>query len=220
MSYEKIYYNSFNGLERLSKKTGIKPSTLGVMIVEEKRPEIERYVRKFGRIPAKNPVELSMQATLTHENNVAKMMRVKGLPYMEAQREVFAQESALNFDGSENFAPALLSLVASVGKKGIESANAKRIQNGKKPLMSGKFWQWLKSKTAGVSLNSEGDNLNIGIAGRTRSGEQTELSAGLMGAQAELERQAKKDYLKRNLPFIILGVVALGVGIYFLAKKK
>lgn len=220
MSYEKQYYQSFTGLERLSKKTGIKPATLGVMIVEEKRPEIERYIRKFGRIPAKNPVDLSIQATLTHENNVAKVMKAKGLPYMDAQRVVFVQESALNFTGAENFAPALLSLVASVGKKGIESANVKRVQSGKKPLLSGKFWQWIKSKTSGVSLSSDGDDLNVNIKGRKETGEQTELGAGLSGAQAELERQAKKDYLKRNLPIIILALVGVGIGIYFLVKKK
>ena len=219
-SYEEQYYNSFNGLTRLSKKTGIKPATLGVMIVEEKRPEIERYVRRHGLIPAKNPVDLSVQATLTHENKVAGIMRKQGLPYREAQKVVFMEESALNFTGAENFAPALLSLVASVGKKGIESANAKRVQNGKKPLLSGKFWTWLKEKTKAVSLSSEGDNLNIGIAGRKGTGEQTELGAGLMGAQAELERQAKKDYLKRNLPIFILIAVALGIGIYFIVKKK
>ena len=220
MSYEKQYYNSFTGLQRLSNKTGIKPSTLGVMIVEEKRPEIERYVRKFGRIPAKNPVDLSIQATLTHENNVAKVMREKGLPYMDAQRVVFAQESALNFTGAENFAPALLGLVASVGKAGIEGINKKRIQNGKKPILSGKFWTNLKEKTKGISLNSEGDDLNVNIKGRKGTGEQTEIGAGLSGAQAELERQAKKDYLKKNLPIIILALVGIGIGIYFLVKKK
>lgn len=220
MSYEQIYYQSFTGLQRLSKKTGIKPTTLGVMIVEEKRPEIERYVRKFGRIPAKNPVELSIQATLTHENNVAKVMRTKGLNYQDAQRIVFEQESALNFTGAENFAPALLSLVASVGRKGIEGANSKRGETGKKPLLSGKFWQWLKAKTSGISLSSDGDDLNVNIRGRKGTGEQTELGAGLSGAQAELERQAKKDYLKKNLPIIILALVGIGIGIYFLVKKK
>lgn len=219
-SYEEQYYNSFTGLERLSKKTGIKPATLGVMIVEEKRPEIERYVRRHGLIPAKNPVDLSVQATLTHENKVAGIMRKQGLPYREAQKVVFMEESALNFTGAENFAPALLSLVASVGKKGIDATNKKRAQSGKKPFLSGKFWTWIKEKTKNISLSNDGDDLNIGIKGTKGTGEQTELGAGISGAQAELERQAKKDYLKRNLPIFIIIAVALGVGIYFLAKKK
>jgi hypothetical protein len=220
MSYEQQYYQSFTGLRRLSKKTGIKPAQIGVMIVEEKRPEIERYIRKFGRIPAKNPVELSIQATLTHENNVAKIMRTKGLSYNDAQREVFEMESALNFTGAENFAPALLGVVASVGRAGIEGINKKRIQNGKKPILSGKFWQSLKAKTSGVDLTTDGDNLNISIAGRKRTGEQTELGAGLSGAQAEIERQAKRDYLKKNLPIIILALVGVGIAVFFLVKKK
>lgn len=220
MSYEQEYYNSFNGLTRLSRKTGIKPRTIGLMIVEEKRPEIERYIRKYGRIPAKNPVDLSIQATLTHENNVAKVMRTKGLSYLDAQKVVFAEESALNFTGAENFAPALLGLVASVGKAGIEGINKKRVQNGKKPILSGKFWQNLKDKTKGVDLTTDGDNLNISIAGRKSTGEQTEIGAGLSGAQAEIERQAKRDYLKRNLPIIILALVGIGIAVFFIVKKK
>lgn len=220
MNYEEQYFNSFTGLTRLSRKTGIKPRTLGVMIVEEKKPEIQRYVKRYGRTPSNNPVELSIQATLTHENNVAKVMRTQNLPYEQAQKVVFMEESALNFTGAENFAPMLLGLVANVGKAGIEGINKKRIQNGKKPILSGKFWQKLKDKTAGVSLSSEGDDLNVNIAGSKRTGEQTEIGAGLSGAQAELERQAKKDYLRKNLPIIILALVGIGIAIFFIVKKK
>lgn len=215
------FNRSFGALARLSNRTGIKPLTLGQMIIEEKRPEIEQYVKRYGLIPETNPVKLAVQTTLIHQNRLAKKIKETGLPINLAEIEVFKDDDLQEFSGAENFAPALLAVAQSVGGAGIQAINKKREASGKKPILSGKFWQNLKGQLKGVTLaQTEGGGLNIDIAGKPQGAPTSELGAGLSAMQNQLEKEGQKSFFLKNKYWIIAGIIILIVGAYFLLKKK
>lgn len=215
------FNRSFEALTRLSNRTGIKPLTIGQMIIEEKRPEIEKYVRRFGMIPETNPVKLAVQTTLIHQNRLAKKIKETGLTLPQAEAKVFEDDDLQEFSGAENFAPSLLAVAQSVGGAGIEAINKKREASGKKPILSGKFWQNLREKTKGVTLaQTEGGGLRVDVAGREQGAPTSELGAGLNAMQSQLEREGSKSFFLKNKYWIIAGIIILIVGAYFLLKKK
>ena len=203
------------GVKRLSKKTGLTPDAIKLTIIEEKRPEIEKYVKNAGQTPSANPVTLATQVTLIRENKIKEKMKLTGKPYDEANIILNDEEERQSYTGGEeNFVGALLSVITSVGAKGVEGINAKRKETGKKPILSGAFWQSLKNK---VTVTDENITLNTG-GGKPMK--DTELTRGLTAAQDELERQGKKSWLKKNLVLIILGVLILAAAIWYFTKKK
>jgi len=208
-------------LKDLSEKNGVSPETLGQVIIKQNQPKIEQYVRQYGAEPdTRNPVALAVQATLIHEKRIEGKMREKGIDdYGQAEDLVFAEDQESFSGGDENyqeFAPALLAVVAGVGKAGIEAINKNREKKGKKPILSGKFWQGLKDKTSGIDIDSDGDRLTIGVDGKPRKASDSDLSAAWDGARAELERQAKKDWIKQNLPKIAIAIVAIIAIVFFI----
>lgn len=219
------YQSGFKELQDMSIKAGLPADIIALRIMKQRRPEIAAYVAKNGQMPKDSLPELALQAAMVHESKVAAKMN-EGIPsYDIAENAVFAEEqqeydSAAFDDSYQDFAPALLAVVGTVAKAGINAVNAKREEKGKKPILSGKFWQFLKSKTENVDVSTDGDKLVIGIDGKPRKATDSELAAGLAGSMEEIERQKKKEFLKRNLPFIIAGVVLLIVVVYFIAKKK
>lgn len=218
----RAYNMGFGALGRLSARTGIKPLTLGQMIIEEKRPEFIKYVKRAGMVPETNPVKLAVQTTLIHQNRIAKKMRETGLPLAEAEKAVFHDDDVNSYTGeAENFAPALLAVASSVGGAGIKAINDKRAKTGKKPILSGKFWTGLRDKLKGVTLaQTEGGGLNIDVAGKPTGAPSSELGAGLSAMQTQLEKEGQKSWFLKNKYLIIAGVLILIVGAYFLIKKK
>jgi hypothetical protein len=215
------FNKSFGALARLSNRTGIKPLTIGQMIIEEKRPELEKYVKSYGITPDANPVKLAVQTTLIHQNRIAKKIKETGLPLEQAEAKVFEDDDLQEFSGAENFAPALLAVAQSVGGAGISAINKKREANGKKPILSGKFWTGLKDKLKGVTLaQTETGGLNIGIEGKQQGAPTSELGAGLSAMQDQLIKEGQKSWIMKNKYWLIAGIIILIVGAYFIIKKK
>lgn len=187
-----------------------------IKIIEEKKPEIQKYVFDGGNKPSNNLFELATQAALTHENEIAKEMQQSNTDYDTAESLIFSKQS---FDGVENFAPALLAVVGAIGKTGITAINESRIKQGKKPILSGPFWQQFKKKTAGVEIGTDGDRLLIGIDGKPPSPATTAAGRALEAMQAEIESQAKKDYLRKTLPIFLVVVAAIVLFVIYIRKK-
>jgi len=218
------YKKYFNAISEVAAKKNLPPSTVALEVVKEKQPEIRQYVKNAGLRPDDNPVNLSIQAAMVHENKVLDKLNRGFQDYTAAENAVFAEDEVNSFmDDYQDFAPALLAMVGAVAGKGIEGINAKREQAGKKPILSGKFWQNLKNKAASVEARPINENdLQVNIRGRDRIGANpnTELGAGILAARVELENQAKKDYLRRNLPLFIIAAVVIIAGIIYFTKKK
>jgi hypothetical protein len=195
------FKKGFEALNKLSVKTGLKPTTIGQMIIQEKRKDFENYVRKYGMNPESNPVKLAIQTTLIHSNNIAKKMKDTGKPFQEAEKLVFAEEERNEyFSGeSENFAPLLLATAFSVAKEGIPKINEARVKQGKKPILSGPFWSSLKGYTS---------QLNTGV--------QESIPAPL-----PMELQEKPSFLKKNKYWLVaILIVLVGIGIWYFVKKR
>jgi hypothetical protein len=200
-SREIKFKKGFEGLQKLSNKTGLKPTTIGQMIIKEKESEFANYVKRAGMVPDSNPVKLAIQTTLIHSNNIAKKMKETGKTFKEAEKLVFAEEDRKEyFTGeSENFAPLLLATAFSVAKEGIPKINDARIKQGKKPILSGPFWSSLKGYTS---------QLNTGV--------QESIPAPL-----PIELQEKPSFLKKNKYWVIaVLVVVVGFGIWYFVKKR
>jgi hypothetical protein len=226
INIRKKYQNSQRAIADVAKKKGIPVEAVALQAVKEKLPAVRKYVTAAGLIADENPVNLSIQAAIAHENKIKHKMESQGITdYFVAENAVFNDE-ADNFDGDdevENFAPALLAVVGTVAGKGIEGINQKREQRGKQPILSGKFWQNLKSKFGNVRAQVGEDEVRLRLQANPnvrQTGEQTELGAGIIAARGELERQAKKDYLRRNLPVVLIVSALVIVAVIYFAKKK
>ena len=219
-NYRNKYNRGFIGLRNLSRKTGLKPELVGEMIIKEKRGEIARFVKEAGMTPDTDSTGLAIQATIAHQKRVEQKAKQENLSLSEAENKVLDRQEFLSYTGNvEDFDPSLLAVVASVADKGVQALNAKRVQQGKKPILSGPFWQSLKTKTKNVGLSAEGSDLNIKIRGG-ETPTDSQLAAGLGGAADEIERIKKREFIKKNAVWFALAGVAIIVLIYLAIKKK
>lgn len=221
----KKYKSGFKGLKALSMKTKLSPIQVSEMILLEKRPELEKFVSLSGMRPASNIKELAGQVTIAHANRVNKLARTKNIDPIQAEREIFALSEYRSYTGGgnevDNFAPMLLAPALAVGKGFVEGVNEKRKAQGKKPILSGPFWQSIKDATKGISLTPQGEaGLSIGIEGRPMGEPTSGVGMGISRATDELINQGKKQWFRKNLVWIILAVAVVGFGIYYISKKK
>jgi hypothetical protein len=219
------YYEGFSLINNRAKEAGVTTSDVSLQIIANNLKSIQEYVRRGGNIPESNPIKLAVQAALTHENAIAKKIRLENLTYEQAEKKVLSEENRKQyFNGdSEEFLGLTLAAITATAKKAIQKINEVRAQNGKKPLLSGKFWQSLKKKAQDADVQiQQTDEGKISISANlpSTSAKQTELGAGLEAAGSEIESQKKKDFLKKNLIWIILGAVVIIGGVIYLARKK
>lgn len=192
------FQKSFEGLNKLSAKTGIKPTTIGQMIIEEKRKDFETYVKKSGMVPDSNPVKLAVQVTLIHSKRIAKKMKETGKSYHDAETIVFAEEERNEyFNGeSENFAPILIGMAFSVAKKAIDGINENNLKTGKKPILSGPLWSAVKGYTS-------------------------QINQGVQDSLPAPAPEEKQSFLKKNKYWVIAGlVVVVSLAIWYFVKKR
>lgn len=215
-------------LDRIASSNGITKETAALEVVKNRLPIVEDYVASHGVIPAKNPASLAIQATLIHEDKINEKMDNGISNYIEAENAVFMDE-ADNYDGEEvsNFlSGSLLGSVLAAGKSGIEAINKKRVATNKKPILSGKFWQNLKTKVGdkiNVERDSEGYKVEIDAPEKPTKESDTEIANGMRAARdrfidKETARYAN-DWFDRN-KFYILAIVALAVFVFVMNKKK
>lgn len=219
------YYEGFSLMNKKAKASGVTTSDVALQIIANNVKSIQDYVRRGGNIPENDLIKLSVQAALTHENSIAKKMRLENLSYESAEKKVLSEENRKQyFSGeAEEFLGLTLAAITDLAKKGIAKINEVRNKKGKKPLLSGKFWQKLKSKgqKAGLELQQT-DEGKISLSANlpSNTGKQTEVGAGLEAIGTELESQKKKEFFKKNMIWIILGAVVLIGGVIYLARKK
>ena len=217
---------AFRTIDKLASDNNIKKESAALLVVKNRATEIEDYVAAHGVVPAKNPASLAVQATLIHEGKIEDKTAA-GVPnYFEAENSVMQDEIDFFKNGmSDNFlGGSLLGSILSAGKAGIEAINKKKIAQGKKPILSGKFWQNLKVKVGDkVTATRDDDGYNVSIAAPrpapTPESEKSAIQAGIDAAMASIERQKKQEFLQKNMPYIIGGVIALIVLIFVLRKK-
>jgi hypothetical protein len=219
---------ALRSLEKLSNVHGISIPAAALQVVKNRKQEVSDYVAANGVLPAENPAMLATQATLIHEGKIQSKIENSGISnYIEAENAVFQDEfDGSNYDNGEfdNFLEGgLLGSILSAGAAGIDAINKKRIKNNKKPILSNKFWTSLKTKVGdkvNVVRDDEGYQISIDAPKATATGEQSEIGAGISAAVKNIEKEKKKEFLRKNMPLIIGGVIALIVVIYFIARKK
>ncbi len=222
---------AINALQNIAAKENITVDTAALEVVKNRRREVEDYVAAHDVIPATNPATLAMQATMLHTAKVEDKINEGVSNYIEAENAVFQDEADFLRYGEtpDNFlGGSLLGSVLAAGKAGIQKLNEKRIAKGKKPVLSGKFWQGLKTSVGDkIAVNRDAEGYNIQIAaprpvgGQMTDAQQVLYAAGKGFAVSEAERRAilAKEWFQKNSLYII-GAIVLIIGIYFIAKKK
>lgn len=208
-------------IHRHSKKHGLNPFAMAKGIVEKERPGIKKWVKRHGFLPHENPMALAAQATLIHEGMVADKMR-GGIPsYDGAENAVFYDEQlAENEQGYDDFDPSVLGAIFKAGDAAIEAVNAKRIKKGLKPILSGKAYTNFKKKvTDNIHIDGQNITYTLPVGKETNPDDASDLRVAMEAAKGSLISTAQKDWMKKNLPIIIVVLVAV-VAIVLIKRKK
>lgn len=212
------YRNGAKALHFVSQQKGKRPEDMALEIVEEKAPQIIKYIKFNGYTPAKTAEGIATQAALIHEEKIKSYIR-DGYPYEEAEEIALSETESEGYDGDYNdFAPALIAVIGNAGKAGIEAINKKREKEGQKPILSGAFWQQFKKKTQGVDVGSDNDDLLLRIKGNESPYDPNNPFSAIA---KQIEEDKKREYLQKNLPLIILvTLVLIGLAYYIGRKHK
>ena len=210
-------------IDKIAEDINVPSSHVALQIVKNKRQQIEDYIASHGVMPALNPASLAVQATLLHEGKIHAKMSSGISNYMEAENSVI--QDGIDFyrnNLTSNFMDgSLLGGVLSAGKAGIDKINEKRSANGKKEILSGKFWQMLKTKVGDkVDVQRDAGGYHVTVKAPQVKGEiGADIEAGLQAARNSIISSEKKAWLKKNKYYIAMTAALLIFVILYLRKK-
>lgn len=223
-------YANFNAalstIDKISADNNLQPEAVALKVVENNREKIEDYIAQNNIVPAKNPASLAVQATLIHEGKVYDKIDNGVKDYFQAGRAVMQDEIDFFENGiySDFIGGSLLGSILSAGKAGIDKINTQRTAKGKKPILSGKFYQNLKTKVGDkVQVIRDDNGYKIEVDAKrpqaTPDAQKSALDLFITGAVDDVERQKKREVLRKSLPYVIGGVLATILIIVLLRKK-
>lgn len=103
-------------------------------LVRKNIPRIDKYIISKGEAPLPTPIEKSIQAYVLKSKEIDEVSKSLGIPESEAQIFLDEAESKgfeLNHPDADNFLGEILSAIAPIAQKGIDSIAAKRAAKGK-----------------------------------------------------------------------------------------
>ena len=186
------------------------PDNIALTIVSENMPAIKKYVLEHGVKPSTVPATLAAQATEIHENKIWEKMG-QGIPdYDQAEQAVLSEdqhgEDAMYFDG---FLGGLLAAVLRAGNKAIDKINAKRVQNGKKPILAGQKGIALRKKIeAHAQLEQQLPQYSSG-ADPLASFKQTDAGIFATSLTDQIRQDETMSAVKKYAPWAIAAVILI-----------
>ena len=222
-------------LERIAAVTGNPIAAIAVRVMRKKanKQRMGEYIQSRGEVPEQVPEnpdletlhQMGQYGQLRSQHIKEKLQELReGNPQagiapepmateVDAEEEVLGYESEMygfdadNFDSPDNFIPAIAGIVAKVGQSAGKAIQQSRAKKGK-----GVFWN-KKGFQKGV------DDVKK-LAGKKEGKPETEVGKAVDEQIKEIEKQKKKDFLKDNIVWIVLGVLLIGFFAYSAGKNK
>lgn len=209
---------AFRTHEKIAQLNGITPENVALKIVHNRRKDIAAYIKNNGVNPAVNAQALALQAKLIHERKVADI-QTKGIPdYESAENALLQNQIEQEESGFDNFiGGSLLGSIFRAGDSALEKVNKKRIEKGKKPILSGKLIEKIRKN---VTLTADEQRLVIAAKlpdNKPQPKSQSEIKAAIDGIKESLEKDAKTDFLKDNILVVIIAFYGV---IYLFSNQK
>lgn len=209
---------ALNTHTKIARLNGVTPEHVATTICENRRKDLEAYIKNNGATPAKNPGALALQAMIIHERKIFDIQS-KGIPdYKNAQNSLLQNQIEQEESGIDNFiGGSLLGSVFRAGDSALNKVNKKRIEKGLKPILSGKLAEKIRKN---VTLTADEQRIVIAAnlpedKGPKKSGGQ--ISAAIEGINESLTRDGKNDFLRENILFVIAAFYGV---IYLLSNQK
>lgn len=183
--------------------------------VKDNKEVIKQYVVEHGQKPEENIANLAAQALLLHEAKIWDKVENYGIPdYEAAENEVLAEEQSREDSGEiSNFGGGILGSVFKAGSAALKNINAKRVKNGKKPLLDGEKGKKLQEKIQRFADNE--DKAAYQKADTKKNVKDTALKTFVDTLSSDVERKKTNDAIKKYLPYAIIILIA----VFFLGKK-
>ena len=202
---------AFNTIDRIAELYGKSPEYVATRIVEN-------YVKNHGYEPAKQAAALALQVCLIHDNKVQDMQK-RGIPdYYLAENALLQNQIEQEENGVDNFiGGSLLGSIFRSGDAALDAVNKKRLEKGKKPILSGKLMDKIRKN---VTLTAGEKQIIIAAKlpeGQAQPKNDSEVSAAMKGINDSLTNDGKTDFLREN--FLIIAIAFYGV-IYLLSNQK
>jgi len=198
---------------------GLGARLLAKKLIEKNKKKLQKFVvNEGGVVPSDNNEELAVQFAQVRSK---KIQEIKDDPTIEADTteeaaEVFEEQQADDLENesytgeSDSFTEEAIGAVLGIAKGAVNKIKEKRLASGKKFLGKTKA-QW--DAKAGIDVNTDGSG-NLSISGLSNKGSKDPLSNAVRDAQAGTVDTMVKKYL----PFVVIGIVALVI--VFAIKKK
>lgn len=172
-------------------------------------PELEtlHQMGQYGEL--RNQQILEKQEELQRGNPQAGIPPEPNATYEDAHDEVLGYEYEMyGFDAydADNFIPAIAGVVAKVGQKVGGAIQQSRAKKGK-----GVFWKRKGFQKAAQDVKK--------LAGKQQGEPETEVGKAVQQEIKQVEQTRTKNFLRDNMPVIVIAVVVL-FGIAFMAGKN
>lgn len=210
----------------LHKIKGGNPVEMSLGVIRENIHGIRRYIKKHGYNPQPTPLTMAAQATLIHEGKIAEKMGSGIQSYDNAENAVFYDEqlaedaqSGYTGESSEDFDPEVLASIFRAGDAAIQVINQKRITKGKRPILDGKAYQNFKRKiTDNIHIDGQNITYTLPASSPKSTEDMSEIQLGLEAAKQSMIKDAQKNWIKKNMPILIMAVAI--VVLIIVIKRK
>jgi hypothetical protein len=204
---------------RIAGPAGIAAVAIARKLINKNKKKLQKFVvNEGGVVPSENPEELAVQFAQVRSK---KIKEIQEDPTIEAETteeaaEVFEEQQADDLENesytgeSDAFTEEAIGAVLGIAKGAVNKIKEKRLAKGKKFMGKTKA-QWDAKK--GIEASTDGSG-NVSISGLSNPLSKDPLSGAIRDAQAG----TMDTMVKKYLPFVVIGIVALVI--VFAMKKK
>lgn len=198
---------------------GLAARAIAKKLIDKNKKKLQKFVvDEGGVVPSENPEELAVQFAQTRSK---KIREIQEDPTIDAETteeaaEVFEEQQAEDIENesytgeSDAFTEEAIGAVLGIAKGAVNKIKQNRLAKGKKFMGKTKA-QW--DAKAGIDVATDGSG-NVSISGLSNPSSKDPLSGAIRDAQAG----TMDTMVKKYLPFVVIGIVALVI--VFAMKKK
>jgi len=205
-----------------------------VQQVADNLPAVQRYVLSKGETPMSDPIDIARQAYDLRCQDIEKVASAMDVPFQEAQlfiEDAEANSAEINAPESDSFLGGLFSAIGNIAGNALQQSAIKKAGEGKAGGILAALTPGYDNLKAYLKAHPEmKGRVTLDEAGNIVSTDpNTPMQSGTSGlagaifasdAAKAVSDQARNAFLKRNLPYIIGGVVLLFIVIIVIVRAN